>query len=502
MRRDFVLAFFRIKAREMAITIVGLGPGDGRLLTREAWALLSSAETVYLRTSRHPVVADLPDTVSLVSFDRFYDTADSFDQVYQQIVTELLQLGRESEILYAVPGHPYVGEATVTALVAAAGQESVPVTVVPGLSFVEPTLAAVGLDGLEGVQLFDAIELAEYKYPPVQPDVPLLLGQVYDRLLAGELKITLMAVYPDKHRVSLIHAAGTEAQTVESIPLYAIDRSQRIDHLTSLYVPPLPYKATLPALAETVAVLRSPEGCPWDQEQTPQSMRSGFLEEAAEVLEALDLDDPANLREELGDVLYHLVMQVQMAAETGAFKLTDVIAGIETKLKRRHPHVWGDWEVADSDEVVRNWEMLKKEEKKAHPSSLLDGVPKTLPALARSQKIQDRVRRVGFDWPNVAGVFAKLEEEVAELKRANSAAARQAELGDILFVTVNLAQWLGVDAESALREANLRFSRRFHQVERLVAERQLSLEEMDLEGMDVLWQEAKEILAEIEKEPD
>jgi tetrapyrrole methylase family protein / MazG family protein len=171
------------------------------------------------------------------------------------------------------------------------------------------------------------------------------------------------------------------------------------------------------ALAETVAVLRSPEGCPWDREQTPQSMRSGLLEEAIEVLTALDENDPEALCEELGDLLLHVVMQAQMAAEADEFKLTDVVAGIETKLKRRHPHVWGDWQVSDTGEVLRNWDQIKQAEKgEERPSSLLSNVPELLPALAQSQKIQNKVGKIGFDWPDVAGVWDKLTEEIAELR--------------------------------------------------------------------------------------
>jgi len=478
----------------MGITVVGLGPGDGRFLTREAWQVLAEADTVYLRTKRHPAVADLPANVTLVSFDGIYETAVNFESVYTQIVAELLRLAAASPVIYAVPGHPHVGESTVTALEAAAQEAGVAVRIVPGLSFVEPMLTAVGYDGLDGLQLFDAVEMLAFHYPPLNPDVPLLLGQVYSRLVASDLKLVLTAVYPEEHPVHLIHAAGMTGQVVEEVPLYAIDHSEQISHLTSLYVPALPYKASLPALAETVAVLRSPDGCPWDREQTPQSMRADFLEEASEVLAALDAFDDDGLREELGDMLYHLVMQAQMASEEEVFRLSDVIAGIEAKLKRRHPHVWGDWEAADTAAVLRNWEQIKQDEKGGQAASVLDNIPTALPALARSQKIQHKVAKVGFDWPNVAGVYEKLREEMAELQAAVTPAERQAELGDLLFVIVNLARWLGVDAESALREANLRFDRRFREVERLAVERQLDLSQMDLAAMDVLWQEVKAFL--------
>lgn len=481
---------------EGSITIVGLGPGDGQLLTRQAWEVLAAAEVVYLRTVRHPAGADLPPAVRQVSFDHVYETADDFAAVYAHIVSEIIRLGRApAGVVYAVPGHPHIGEATVVGIVAAANAAGLPVTIVPGISFVEPVLSAIGVDGLNGLQLFDAIDVASYNYPPLSPDAPVLLGQVYSRLMASELKLALMAIYPDEHEVFLVHSAGTAAQAVEKVPLYAIDRSPQIDHLSSLYVPAVPVPASLPALAEAVAVLRGPNGCPWDQEQTSQSLRSGFLEEASEVLDAIDAADAEALCEELGDLLLHIVMQTQIAGEEEAFKLTDVVAGIYAKLKRRHPHVWGDWEVADSAEVVTNWARLKAAERAANqPSSLLDNIPQALPALAQAQKIQARVRKVGFDWPDVAGVVAKLHEEIAEISGAETPAGQQQELGDALFALVNWARWLDIDAETALREANRRFTRRFRYLEQLATGRGQSLAELGLDNLEALWQEAKTAL--------
>ena len=451
---------------------------------------------MYLRTARHPAVADLPESVTSHSFDHIYDSADSFETVYETIVAELLQLAQQGEVIYAVPGHPFVGESTVTRLVAEAKAAGVAVDVVAGLSFVEPCLTAVAQDGMDGVQIFDAIELSQYLYPPVNPDFPLLLGQVYSRMLASELKLVLTAVYPDEHPVTLIHQAGDDDEAIEQVPLYAIDRSDAVSHLTSLFVPPLPQPSSLSALAETVAILRSPDGCPWDQEQTPQSLRSGFLEEASEVLGAIDANDVDELREELGDVLYHLVMQTQIASEDEEFRLTDVIAGIDAKLKYRHPHVWGDWQVSNSAEVIENWEMLKAKEKADRSDSLVDNIPEALPALARSQKLQGRVRKVGFDWPEINGVYEKVQEEIVELREATTPEHRAEELGDLLFVVVNLANWLDLDAESALREANLKFSRRFRGVEKLAAARNLTLSDMTLDDLEALWQEVKMQLKE------
>ncbi len=484
----------------MGIIVVGLGPGDGRLLTREAWSVLAGAERVYLRTARHPAAEDLPAGVERQSFDAVYDSAEDFEAVYEQIVTTLLQLGRGTDIVYAVPGHPLVGESTVTRLLAAAGESGLPVRIVAGLSFVEPVLTAVGVDALDGLQIFDALDIASYLYPPLNSGVPALIGQVYSRFVAGEVKHSLGAIYPDQHPVCLVHRAGEADEQVEFVSLYEIDRSEATGHLTSLFVPPRVAAETLPALAETVAVLRSPDGCPWDIEQTPQTLRDSFLEEAYEVLAALDSEDSENLREELGDVLYLIVMQAQMAAEAGEFTLSEVIAGIEAKLKRRHPHVWGDWQVSGTEEVLRNWEMLKKQEKEEQRASALDGILLSLPALAYSQKMQDRAAKSGFDWPDVSGVFAKLAEELGEIQAAETPAHRAEELGDLLFATVNLARWLAVDAESALRGASQRFASRYRLVEQMAESRGLELTKSSLHELDALWNEAKETLAKAEQD--
>lgn len=482
----------------MGITVVGLGPGGSRFLTREAWVILSSAREVYVRTERHPVVSDLPDTVQIHAFDNIYQTGQDFESVYHKIVERLLDLGQDGDVVYAVPGNPNVGESTVSYLLREAGAVQMAVRVVAGLSFIEPVLSAIGVDALDGLQVYDALEVAESLYPSLHADKPVLLGQVYNRFIAGEVKQTLSAVYPDEHPVVLVHQAGEADEVTEPLSLYEIDRSDKISHLTTLFVPALPAASTVPALAETVAVLRSPNGCPWDIEQTPQSMREGFLEEAYEVLEAIDLHDNDNLREELGDMLYHVVMQAQMASEGGDFSLSDVIAGIDAKLKRRHPHVWGDWQVNSTDEVLVNWEMLKQQEKEvAVQQSLLDDILNTLPALSHSQKIQNRVGKAGFDWPDISGIYDKVQEEIAELQEAQNSDERRAELGDLLFVVVNLARRYGVEAESALREANHRFEQRFRIVELLARQRKLDFSQMSLSEMNELWEESKETLAKV-----
>jgi tetrapyrrole methylase family protein/MazG family protein len=472
------------------ITIVGLGPGNPAHWTVEAREVLEKAQEVYLRTRHHPAVAALPAHLTVHSFDPLYEEGETFAQVYQAIAERVLALGRRPQgVVYAVPGHPLVGEESVQRILAGARERGLPVHIVAGLSFIEPVLTCLGLDPLGGLQIVDATELAARHHPHLDPDLPALVAQLYCRELAADVKLTLLNLYPPEHPATLVRAAGTAEEESRACPLYELDRQKEIDDLTTLYVPPLPRPGSLTTLQEIVAHLRAPDGCPWDREQTHQTLRPHLLEECYEVLAALDADDPQLLREELGDLLLQILLHAQIAVEEGEFSLAQVAESIIAKLIHRHPHVFGDVRVADAQEVLRNWEQIKQEER-GEKGGLFSGLPPSLPALARSQEIQKRAARLGFDWPDREGVWAKVEEELGELREAQEE-GRASELGDLIFVLVNLARWLGVDAESALREANERFIARFYQMEQVAAERGLDLGQMALDEMNELWEEVK-----------
>ena len=246
-------------------------------------------------------------------------------------------------------------------------------------------------------------------------------------------------------------------------------------------------------LVAIIARLRGPGGCPWDREQTHQSLREALLEECYEVLEALDEKDSRRLSEELGDLLMQIVFHAQVASEAGEFQLQDVLQNINRKLLYRHPHVFGSVKVKDAGEALVSWEALKKKEK-GEGASLLENVPKKLPALSYSQEIQDRAARTGFDWENIEGIIAKLAEEVGELKRAENGAEKEHEFGDLLFTLVNIARWLEIDSESALREANRRFYKRFSHMEEVCRQRGVSLADLSFDEQNELWEEAKRVL--------
>lgn len=476
------------------ITIVGLGPGDPNLLTLEAWRVLSNADEVWLRTRRHPTVAGLPDGPTYRSFDALYEEHTTFADVYGAIAGRIIDLGRrDGGVVYAVPGHPLVGETAVLQILERARQESLSTHVVAGISFIEPMLTTLGLDPFDaGLQIADAEILARQYHPIVNVDLPLLVPQLYSRHLASDVKLTLLDAYPPEQQVTLVFGAGTSGVKVEHCTLHELDHRSSFDDWTTLYVAPVPAPGSVAAFHDIMTHLRSPEGCPWDREQTHESIRHNLLEETYEVLDAIDTGDMGKLREELGDLLMQVLFHTEMAAEGGDFTLPQVVAGSISKLVHRHPHVFGDVNVSDSSEVLRNWEQLKAEERgeDAPERGPFDGISAAMPALSRAQEIQGRAARLGFDWPTADGVWDKVHEELEELRVAGED-QREPELGDVLFSLVNLARWLGVDAESALRTANRRFVERFEAMRRLAGERKMVLHEMTLEEMDRLWEAVK-----------
>jgi len=246
-------------------------------------------------------------------------------------------------------------------------------------------------------------------------------------------------------------------------------------------------------LIDIVEQLRAPGGCPWDREQTHHSLKRNLVEEAYEVLEAIDKGDPKLLAEELGDLLVQVAFHADIAREAGDFQLSDVLTSINRKLLRRHPHVFGDTSVADAGEVERNWERIKEQERqeKGEKQSLVDGIPKDLPALSYAQLMQDRVARVGFEWADISGVLDKIVEEVQEFRQAETEAEKVHEIGDLFFSMVNLSRWLNIQAEDALRRANRRFQWRYNQMEELAQQRGLDFAGLPLDDKEALWREAK-----------
>jgi len=451
------------------ITLLGLGPGNPGVLTREAWAWLNKIQVLYLRTKQHPTVASMPDNLVLESFDEIYEQAVDYETVYETIIEKILTLGEMPEgVTYAVPGHPFVAEATCPEIFARAKAKSIPIRVIEGLSFLEPTFLALGIDPFPTLILADAMEIAMRKTPGFPPSEPALIAQIYSQQVASDVKLTLMNAYPDEHPVKLIHNAGTDAELVESLALYAIDQSPHLGLLSSLYVSPHAEQASFESFQEIIARLRAPNGCPWDREQTHLSLRPFLLQETYETLDALDREDMMDLQEELGDLFLQILLHAQIATEEGDFNIHHVLEGIGNKLIRRHPHVFADWSVDGVSGVIQNWEAIKAQERHENGDSskkgLLDGVPSALPALAQAQDIVERVGRVKDDELEKMGQHAFISQLVEEIQGADEAKT-PVNFGQLLLGIAAWANLQGVDAESALRDALSRFRNRFRKRE-------------------------------------
>ena len=480
-----------------SITIVGLGPGRPGLLTMEVWELLKNAGQLIIRTGKHPTVAAVVEQgIKFTTYDDLYEKAESFEALYDEISDDVIAKAEDgADIVYAVPGSPLVAERTVVLIrEKLAGRPEPALEIIPGMSFAEVMYSRLGIDPIEGLTIIDAMDLSRL---PEEWPTGLIVTQIYDGLTASEAKLSLMELLPDDYEVVYTHNLGLEDESIRRIPLYELDRQPDIDHLTSLYVPPLkkPAAFELSPLVEVMKTLRSPGGCPWDIAQTHESLRRNLIEECYEVIEAIEAKDSHGLCEELGDLLMQIVFHARMAEEAGFFDMQEVIDGITEKLIRRHPHVFGEVSVADAAEVLVNWDEIKKREKPERKSAI-DGIPIQLPALIYAEKVQHKAAKVGFDWDEIGPVWDKCAEEIAELKEA--AAEKDAdhiedEFGDLVFAIVNLARFLKVDPELALRRANKKFSRRFKVVEQKVVESGRNWSEYTLPQLDRFWEEAKKL---------
>jgi tetrapyrrole methylase family protein / MazG family protein len=478
------------------ITLVGLGPGGSQFWAAQTRQLFQEANEVYVRTERHPSVADIPAPV-IRSFDGWYEQEPNLARVLEKLVAEVVRLGqREEGVIYAAPGHPRIGEATAPRIQSLARAAGLPLTLIPAPSGLEAALMALNLEG-SNLQIVDALEVASLYHPPLETGRPALIFNLHGQRLAGQLKQTLLNAYAKDFVVTAISGAGTEAETLLNCPLAHLEAQPFNDRLVHLYLSGSNPQASFSSFQNIIAHLRAPEGCPWDRKQSHQTLRPSLLEEAFEVLEALDANDPAALQEELGDLLLHILMHAQIAIESGEFRMEEVIEQVNRKLVRRHPHVFSQTQVEGAEQVVANWEAIKRQEKAekgqaTEVSSALDGIPPALPALAQAMMISQKAVRVGFEWPNIEGVLDKIIEEAREITEATDPDHLEAEIGDLLFSAVNLARWRQIDPETALRAMNARFTRRFKQLEALAAARGKHLSEMTLPEMDALWEEVKQ----------
>jgi tetrapyrrole methylase family protein/MazG family protein len=467
------------------VTIVGLGPGDDAYVTDATRTAIARVPHRYLRTSTHPSAHLVGEATS---FDQFYETEARYENVYTEIVEALVAAAAEhGDVLYAVPGSPLVLERAVQLLRA---DDRVDVDVLPAMSFLDLAWARLGVDPVEaGVRLIDGHDFAT---AAAGSTGPLLIAHAHAPWVLSDIKLAAEEA-SGKERVLILQRLGTPEEDITETSWSELDRAVAPDHLTCVYVPQLaaPVGAGYVRLHQLARTLR--ERCPWDREQNHASLVPYLVEETYELVDALAALDPADpttehaLVEELGDLLYQVEFHATIAEQAGRFSIADVTAGIHDKLVGRHPHVFGDVAARDADTVIANWDHIKRVEKGR--TSVFDGVAASLPALAYAHHLQRKAAKVGFDWPDVAGPFAKVDEELAELRGDDSDVA--GELGDVLFAVVNVARHLGVDAELALRAAAAKFRRRFEAVEALAVERGIDVATAGLTTLDQLWEEVK-----------
>lgn len=480
------------------ITIIGLGASDLDQLPLGIYKKLKASEHLYVRTEQHPVLQELKtEGLTWKSFDEIYEKNDQFEGVYEEIVKTLLQLAIANPVTYAVPGHPLVAEQTVQLLIEAEQQGKAKINIEGGQSFLDPIFGALRIDPIEGFQLLDGTSL---KRDDIQMNAHVLIGQVYDAFSASEVKLTLMEKYPDEYVVTIVTAAGSAQEKLTKVPLYELDRVMELDNLTTLYVPPIIQQENRlkewQTLRKIVADLRGPNGCPWDKEQTHTTLKKYAVEEVYELLQAIDEEDDNNIVEELGDVLLQVFLHAQIGEDNGYFSLEDVLESVSNKMIRRHPHVFGDVIATNSEDVLRNWQQIKAEEKKEHTESMLDGELRADSSLLTSYNFQKKVAKVGFDWPDVSGAWEKFDEELKEWKKElkdGNTDTQTDELGDVLFTLVNLARFYGLSPEQAIMQANEKFKKRFQYIELSVKKGRGDFTHYNLEELDSFWKDAKKL---------
>lgn len=482
------------------IQIAGMGAGDLDQLPLGIYRLLKGADRLFLRTKEHPVVKQLEEEgLSYQSFDDTYEKHDQFEAVYEEIKDVLFDEAAKSDIVYAVPGHPMIAEKTVQLLLEGSGERGVDVTVEGGQSFLDALFTAVRVDPIDGFQLLDGTMM---RPEDVKISQHIIIGQVYDQMVASDVKLTLMEKYPDDYEITVVTAAGSSVEKIRTIPLFELDRQSFLDNLTSVYVPPALTKdltmKEFSTLRGIIAELRGPNGCPWDKKQTHLSLKRYLIEESYELLDAIDRDDIDDIVEELGDVLLQVMLHAQIGEDDGMFSINDVLESISAKMIRRHPHVFGETNAENADEVVANWEQIKAEEKGNPPNSgsLLDSIEKGLPALLRAYEVQKSAAKVGFDWGNAEEAMEKVREETKEFQEElakQEGRGQLEELGDLLFAVVNAARLAKIHPEEALQTTNEKFYRRFIFIEKKVKESGRPFDDFSLEELDEFWNEAKKL---------
>ncbi len=474
------------------ITVVSLGPGDPKLLTLQTADALRKARCLILRTARHRTAEWLQEEgVTFTDFDALYDEYDDFDSLHTEMARLLWAAAKEKSVTFAVIDAQTDG--AVRALRASCPEDG-KVVILPGVTMADSCLALLPekFDQNGKMRILPAMDALE---ATPDPATPLLVTEIFDRMLACDLKLRLSDLYGDEAEVVLFPTSAKINRKPLVIPMMELDRQRTYDHTVCLYVPAMAleqrHRYCFDDLLKVMHTLR--QRCPWDGEQTHESLRKYLLEEAYEAVGAIDEDDMDHLADELGDVLLQIAFHADIAQEIGEFSMSDVTSAIVSKLIYRHAHIFGNVHCDTAEEVAQSWEQLKKAEKGlTTQASVLEDVSQGLPALMRAARVQKKAANVGFDWDDALQALPKIHEEADEVL-AELEAGRDPgeELGDLLFSCVNVARLAGQEPEMLLKAATEKFIRRFTAMEKLIISDEKSLEGLTLAEMDVYWNRVK-----------
>jgi tetrapyrrole methylase family protein/MazG family protein len=475
------------------VVVVGLGPAGADHLLPVARAALESTAQRYARTLRHPAVDDLvAEGLTFESFDEVYDTALDLDAAYTEIAGRLAAATFHGDVVYAVPGSPAVAERAVALLRA---NPLVRLEIVPGVSFADLAWVRLGVDPMDGdARVVDGRAIGTSSSAGhVELAGRLLVAQCDNQFVLSDVKLALLEHLAPGTPITVLQRLGLPDELITVVDLEDLDRGTiEPDHLTSLYVDAGAVGAAreIVRLLQLAQRLRDPGGCPWDAEQTHHSLTRYLLEEAYEVVEAVEnLPETgyAPLEDELGDLLYQVVFHAVLAQEAGEFTMADVARGIHDKLVRRHPHVFGDVVADETSAVMRNWEQIKKEEKGT--TSIVAGITPGLPSLLYTHKLFRKAASVGLDPGTLDEALARIDTAIASLRTGD--ADLELELAHVLAASVVVARAGGIDAESALRGWAARYRNHFEAMEHLAIERGLDLAALDPARVAALWLEAQ-----------
>lgn len=469
----------------MNVTVVTLGPGSREHLTLGAMERIRAAKCLVLRTGKSDAAEYLTEQgIPYTTLDAMYNVCEDFDELNAKIAAHIASLAEKTDVVYAVADAST--DETATAL-----RAIMPLTVLSGVPQTAPFIAAAPQKGLIKCCSAYALEVTDAQHT-------LIVTELDSRELAGQVKLQLLKWYAPSHEALFFSPSESALRKYTPLRLEDIDRQKKYDHTCAVLLPPLPVEKKerfdLYDLVRVMGILRGPNGCPWDREQTHTSLAPYLIEEAYETAAAIGEEDWLHVADELGDVLLQVFFQANIGDSTGAFDLCDITSDICAKMITRHRHIFGGDHCETSEDVLRNWEKIKREERGLQTASdALMNVSPGLPPLMRAEKIQKKAANVGFDWDSAREALPKVHEEADELlAEIENGRDPTEEMGDLIFSCVNVARLAGVEAETALMCANEKFISRFKAMENAIKLDGKAIEDLTLSEMDVYWNRNKQ----------